>query len=243
MKNNNKTILSALLVSVFVCGNAIAGTNFQYTSANSSNYSQAQSGNLQGYALYVPAGTATNAILSQELNSSTASVGQTVSAILSEDFKYNGTVIAPAGSTISGTVTKNKKAGIANRNAEMEVRFTTIRTPYNNVIPVSAVISTNDLSGILKGGTKKDAAKEYAKDAVVGAGLGAVLGTAMGAMAGGSKGRESGSVGRGAIYGTALGGGLGVAKAVATKGENISIPSNSQINIVFDQPITLGTQY
>ncbi|MBR2068941.1 MAG: hypothetical protein IJ877_04180 [Candidatus Gastranaerophilales bacterium] len=228
-----KNILSyILLTSVFALQGAFASANFQYatppidTSANTS---------LQGYALYVPAGASASAVLSQELNSNTAVTGQTVSAVLTSDFTYNGKLIASKGSTISGSIVLNKKAGIGGKNAQMQIRFTTIRTPYNNVIPISAVIATSDSTGILKGGTAKDTAKEYAKDAVIGAGAGAILGTALGPMSGGE-------VGRGAIYGTALGGGLGVAKAIATKGDNISIPANSQINILFDQPITLGAQ-
>ena len=220
-----------MLISLFAMQNVFAGANFQYaTSIPTTTNNQS----LQGYALYVPAGITLSAILSQEINSKTAVVGQTISAILEEDFIYNGKLIASSGSVISGSVVSTKKAGIADRNAQMQIRFTTIRTPYNNVIPISAVISTKDSSGVLKGGTAKDAAKEYAKDAIIGAGAGAVLGTALGPMSGGS-------VGKGAIYGTALGGGIGVAKAVATKGEDILIPANSKINLIFDQPITLGT--
>jgi len=117
----------------------------------------------------------------------------------------------------------------------MQIRFTMIRTPYNNTIPISAVIATNDNSGVLKGGTKKDAAKEYVKDAAIGSAAGAVLGTAMGPLSGGS-------VGKGAVYGTALGGGIGLAKAVANKGDDITVPANSKVNILFDQPITLSAQ-
>ncbi|MBQ8476186.1 hypothetical protein IJ531_03890 [bacterium] len=229
---DKKIFSSLVLLSLLMGSSAFANANFQY--ANPQVYNTNNS-SLQGYALYVPAGTTASAVLSQAISSNTATVGQSVSAVLTSDFTYNGTLIASSGSVISGSVVSNKKAGIGGRNAQMQIRFTTIRTPYNNIIPISAVIATSDSTGVLKGGTSKDTAKEYAKDAVIGAGAGALLGTALGPMAGGE-------VGRGAIYGTALGGGLGVAKAVATKGESIDIPANSQINILFDQPITLGAQ-
>ena len=234
----NKKAISALLLSTALfTPMTFAASNFKYTAPQNyynqgyNNYAQ----NLQGYALYVPAGATCSVVLSGELNSSSAVVGQTVSAILTEDFTYNGNLIASSGSTVLGTVTLAKKSGFGGRNAQLQVRFTTIRTPYNNIIPISAVIATDDSTGILKGGTAKDSSKEYLKDAVVGSGAGAVLGTALGAMSGGS-------VGKGAIYGTAVGGGLGLAKAVATKGEAISVPANSKINLLFDQPITLGVQ-
>ena len=209
---------------------AFANTNYGYNLTT-----QGQSSNLQGYVVYVPSGVTVEAVLSSEINSQNDIVGTVINAILPEDFIYNGIVIASAGSIVNGSVVKAKKARYANRNAQMQIRFTTIRTPYGNTIPISATILTNDSTGVLKGATIKDSAKEYAKDTLVGAGSGAILGTAMGAI-------SSGSVGKGAIYGTALGAGAGLIKNVAEKGEGVLIPSNSQISIYFDQPITLGAQ-
>lgn len=227
----NKTISVAVLVACFTLAQSVfAASNFQY-----SPMTQNPSVGLSGYALYVPAGISVNAVLSQEINSQSAVIGQSVNAILTEDFMYNGSIIATAGSTLMGNVVQNKKAGFGNRNASMQIRFTAIRTPYNNIIPISAVIMTNDQTGVLKGGTAKDSAKEYVRDTVIGAGSGAALGTAMGALSGGS-------VGRGAVYGTAVGAGIGVIKRAADKGENVVIPANSQLTILFDQPITVGAQ-
>lgn len=229
-----RLILPLFLLSMTLCIEANATGNYQYSAPT--NYTNYQGyNNLQGYALYVPAGVTASAVLSQAIDSSTAVTGQSINAVLVDDFMYNGNLIASSGSTIMGTITKARKSGFGGRNAQIQIRFTTIRTPYNNIIPISATIATDDSSGVLKGGTAKDSAKEYAKDTVIVAGSGAVLGTAMGALSGGS-------VGRGAIYGTALGGGLGLVKAAANKGDSVTIPANSQINIVFDQPITLGAQ-
>ncbi len=191
--------------------------------------------NLQGHAVYVPAGITCKGILSQDISSQSAVVGQTVSVVLDEDFTYNGSVVAPVGSTVNGTIASNQKAGYGNRNAKMMIRFTTIQTPYGNTIPINAVVATSDSTGLLKGGTVKDSAKEYAKDAAIGAGAGAVLGTAMGAL-------SSGSVGRGAVYGTALGAGLGAAKRASNKGASINIPANSVIDLYFTQPVTFTAQ-
>ncbi len=182
--------------------NMFANAGFQYEKTPYSS-------NLQGYVLYVPSGTKISAVLSQEVNSNTATVGQNISAILTEDFTYNEQLIASSGSVISGSVVSNIKSGIGGKNAQMQIRFTTIRTPYNNVIPISAVIATNDLTGILNGGTLKE---------------------------------KSAHADANTTYKTSIAGGLGIAKAVAAKGEDIKIASNSQINIIFEQPITLGAQ-
>ena len=122
----------------------------------------------------MPAGITCSAVLSNEINSRNAIVGNGVNAVLMEDFSYNGSIIASAGSVINGSVVFVKKARFGKRNAQMQIRFTTIRTPYNNIIPISAMIATNDLSGVLKGGTVKDSLKEYAKDTAIGAGSGAI---------------------------------------------------------------------
>lgn len=224
------TLMLLLTLSIFTTLSVNAQANYQVVTPYNNTAS-----NLQGYALFVPAGVTTTAVLSQEINSNSAVVGQSVNAILTQDFCYNNQVIAAAGSVIMGSVVSNQKAGFGNRNAKTMVKFTMIRTPYNNVIPISAVIATTDSTGVLKGGTTKDSAKEYAKDTIIGAGSGAALGTAMGALSGGS-------VGRGAVYGTAVGAGIGLIKRTADKGEDVSIPCNSEINILFNQPITITAQ-
>ena len=165
---------------------------------------------LQSYTIFIPAGATVNAVLSQEINSNTAVVGQTISAILTEDFKYKNTLIATAGSIILGNIVYNKKAGIAGKSAQMQIRFTTIRTPYNNIIPVSAVINTEDATGILKPETTNKFSKTDIKNAQT------------------------------KKPNTSFSGGIGLAKAVATKGDNILIPSESIISLLFEQPITLG---
>lgn len=177
-------------------------------------------------------------MLSSALNSETATVGSAVSATLTDDFIYNGKLIASRGSVLNGTIVKAKKAGFGNRNGQIQVVFNNLRTPQGYNIPINAVFKTDDNTGILKGGTKMDGAKDYAKNTVIGAGAGAALGTAMGAL-------SSGSVGKGAIYGTAIGGGLGLAKGAMNKGENVNIPASAYLDIMFTQPITLSqpTEY
>ncbi len=234
-----KKIFSTLFISSILSTMSFAAGNYGYTGYQPNygydvNYGYENS-NLQGHAVYVPAGVTCQGVLSQQISSESAIVGQSVSVVLKNDFVYNNQIIAPVGSTIYGSIVSNQKAGLGNRNAKTMVRFTTISTPYGNTIPINAIIATTDLTGVLKGGAMMDSAKEYAKDTVVGAGTGAVLGTAMGALAGGS-------VGKGAVYGTALGAGVGLLKRTADKGEPVLIPANSVVNLYFIQPITFTAQ-
>ena len=106
-------------------------------------------------------------------------LGQTVNLALSSDFYYNGNLIAPAGSSVVGTVLEVSKAKHGSMNGKLMLRFTQIVTPYGVQIPISAVIKTDDNSGVLVGGTKMDVAKDYTKDLAGGAAAGAVSGKAM----------------------------------------------------------------
>ena len=232
-----KNTVSALTVFALILSTSsvFAAGNFSYTTPQT-NVQNVNS--LQGSVTYVPAGNVTNVMLSSALNSETATVGSAVSATLTDDFIYNGKLIASRGSVLNGTIVKAKKARFGNRNGQIQVVFNNLRTPQGYNIPINAVFKTDDNTGILKGGTKMDGAKDYAKNTVIGAGAGAALGTAMGAL-------SSGSVGKGAIYGTAIGGGLGLAKGAMNKGENVNIPASAYLDIMFTQPITLSqpTEY
>lgn len=234
-----KKELKAFIVCTIILSMSSVAMAANYTYTPQNTYSNLQSSeSLQGKVTYVPAGTITSVMLTSELNSSTITVGSTVNVTLVEDFIYKDKIIAQKGSIVSGTVIKARKAGAANRNGQIQVVFNNISTPQGYNIPINAVFKTDDNSGILKGGTSKDAAIDYAKNTAIGAGAGAVLGTAMGPLSGGS-------VGKGAIYGTAIGGGLGIIKGLADKGDDISIPQSAQLDIYFTQPITISapTEY
>ena len=116
-------------------------------------------------------------------------------------------------------------------NGKLCIRFNQIVTPNGLQIPISAVIKTDDGSGVLVGGTKKDVMKNYGKNAVVGSATGALSGVVFGALAGGN-------VGRGAALGTAVGAGGSLVKSVWDKGNSVSIPAGASFEIILTQPIT-----
>ena len=223
-----KTIFCAFCSLMLSIGAQTANSQENYVFDINPNYSS-----LQGSVIYVPAGTTTKAMLAQTINSQTTTEGSNVFATLSQDFIYNGTLVAGYGSTLNGTVIKANKAGFGNRNGQIQIKFTSIRTPNGYTIPISAGIVTNDGTGILKASTTADSAKDYAKNTVAGAASGAILGTIMGPLSGGK-------VGKGAVYGTAVGGGLGLINAARQKGEDVTIPANAVIDIYFDQPVTIS---
>ena len=244
--NYVKLLSTTVVLSIMMMNCAFAKTNFNYTQEqpqmpviNNYNNSQsmAYSNNqpLRGSVLTVPAGSTFNAALTMPLSSANASVGQNVSMLLNKDFYYGDKLVAPAGSYVNGTVTTVTAARHGSMNGKIGVRFSQITTPTGYQIPISAVIKTDDNSGLLVGGTKADVAKEYTKDMVVGSAAGALSGLVFGALAGGDK------LGRGVALGTAVGAGGGLVKSAIDKGNDVEIPANAAIELYLTQPITVSS--
>lgn len=239
-------VVTAVLLNIMSINFVVGATNFVYQESqtpqnNTYQYYQqpmqyVRNNTLQGNVVMVPAGVSVKAMLTSPLSSQYTSVGQTVTMALNDDFYYDGKLIAEAGSTIYGTVIEASKAKRGGINGKLCVRFTQIYTPYGTQIPISAVIKTNDSSGVLVGGTKVDVAKEYTKDLAAGSAAGALSGLVFGALAGGD-------VGRGAALGTAVGAGGGLVKSVWDKGNDVEIPANAKIDILLMQPITVSSSY
>ena len=196
---------------------------------------QTVSGNqtLKGSVVTVPAGQNMPVVVTTPINSANMTIGQNVTVALGSDFYYNGNLIAPAGSTITGTAIEVSKAKHGSMNGKLLLRFTQIVTPYGAQIPISAVVKTTDNTGVLIGGTKMDVTKSYGKDVAIGAGAGALAGLVVSPLAGGS-------VGKGTALATAVGAGGGVVKSIWDKGNDVVIPANSAIQLTLTQPITVN---
>ncbi len=239
---DKKMIVSSILLANMVSLIAYAAPNFSYQADTQNPALQqsyyptpinAQNNQLQGSVVTVPANQEIPAFLTAPISSTNAVCGQTVSLSLNSDFTYNDQMIAPAGSTVLGTVIEVSTAKRGSRNGKLCIRFTQINTPYGLQIPISGVIKTDDNSGVLVGGTKADVAKDYAKDMAVGAGAGALTGLVAGAISGGAVGKTT------AIM-TGIGAGGGVVKSAWDKGDEIEIPAGASIDIVLTQPITVA---
>jgi len=247
MNRKIRNSLSILMLISIIAPNAVlAKSNYQYQQSYSqpqpqyqSNYYPVQQQNysngqaLKGRVVTVPPGICMASVVSTPLSSEYLQMGQGVSVTLGSDFYYNNSLIAPAGSTVMGTVTQVTKAKRGTINGQLRIRFTEITTPYGTRIPISAMIKTDDGTGLLKGGTKMDTTKEYAKDIAVGSAVGALGGLVASAISGGS-------LGKGTAIMTGVGAAGGLAKSVYDKGQDVVIPSGATIQLQIDQPITVN---
>lgn len=244
-----KNLSLLMLISVVGMNASFAASNFKYQPgaapaqyqgnyypSNNQNYGQSytqKNQTLKGRIVTVPAGIGFPAVISTPISSEYLVTGQPVCVTLGSDFYYNSTLIAPAGSSVNGTVIQASKAKHGSMNGTLCLRFTEITTPYGTRIPIAASIKTDDGTGILKGGTKADVAKAYAKDMGVGAGVGALGGLVASAISGGA-------IGKGTAIMTGVGMAGGLAKSVYDKGQDVIIPSGATIQLQIDQPITVN---
>lgn len=187
---------------------------------------------LKGQISTVPAGTVFEVITNSTLGTSTSQVGDIFTATITKPVMAGGGVIIPEGSEAIGQVTYLESAGRAGKNGSMEIRFTNIKTPYGNKIPISGRIITTDKSGVLRGGSIK-------KQIVTSVATGTVI-TGGGTLAGLTLGSLMGAPGGGAVFGTAAGGLFGLGYIVARKGKEVVVPSDTTMNVVLDQPLTVG---
>lgn len=240
----NKKLNLTLLAIILTSSCALAAPNFDYSQNSSAplyqqnNYNlptQTLSGKqtLKGSVVTVPAGQNISAVVTTPISSANLTTGESITLALGSDFYYNGNLIAPAGSSITGTAIEVSKAKHGSMNGKLLVRFTQITTPYGIQIPISAVIKTNDNTGVLVGGTKTDVVLDYGKDVAVGAGAGALAGVLISPLA-------SGNIGKGTALATAVGAGGGLVKSIWDKGNDVEIPANSVVQLVLTQPITVN---
>jgi hypothetical protein len=164
----------------------------------------------------VPVGAGLDVRLEAPIASDTSQVEDMVRATLAEPFVADGVTIAPAGSTLIGTVTGVRESGRVRGRAELGVRFNRLQTPA-----VTYDIRTAPLRWVAEGTKGEDAAK---------IGIGAAAGAVIGGIAGG---------GDGAAIGSAIGAGGGSAVVLATKGEEIRLGSGARLRVELAEPMSV----
>ncbi len=117
LEKTKKNLSLLMLVSIIGANVVMAAPNYQYNQSQQysqqyapqyqNNYYPAQpqyskNQTLKGRVVNVPAGVTMAAVVSTPISSEFLMIGQPVSVTLGSDFYYNSSLIAPAGSTVSG---------------------------------------------------------------------------------------------------------------------------------------------
>jgi hypothetical protein len=167
----------------------------------------------------IPNGTELSVRTNEAIDSKTASVGQTFSAVIGADVVDSaGAVAIPKGSDAQLIIRSTSGGGITSASdLVLDVDSVTVSgTRY--------LISTGDLER--QGGQGVGANKKTA----IMVGGGAALGTLIGAIVGGGKG---------AAIGAAIGAAGGAGTQVLTKGKQVQVPAETLLSFKLDQDLRL----
>jgi hypothetical protein len=156
------------------------------------------------HTVSVPAGTPLHMRITQTLDSQTTQPGTTFTGVLTREVVADGFVAIPAGSAVTGTVIDAKDATHFKGSSLLSIELTSVRRHGDNI-----AITTEPY--VLEG---KGRGKNTAEKVGGGAAIGAVLGGIFGG-------------GKGAAIGAAAGGGGGAVVQGVTRGQQVSIPSES----------------
>jgi hypothetical protein len=164
----------------------------------------------------IPAGQAISIRMIDGIDTGHNREGESFRASLSAPITEEDRVIVPAGAPATVLLASARGAGRIKGQSELELRLTSV-TYHGAEVRVS--------SGAYeaKGGSR-------GKQTAVRTGIGAAAGAVIGALAGGGKG---------AAIGAAAGGGAGAGYQLATHGQQVKIPSETEITFRLEAPLVL----
>lgn len=206
--------------------------NYQDSQPQTDNYNNYQSQSnqpLQGSVTYIPSGTTFDVVFESGISSGSLDKDDRLTATLPQDFVYNGKVVAPAGSMVSGSVSDSKSAGYAYGSGSMAIQFDEIEPTNGEPFKIST--ETIVVTG------KSSRAKNMTRDVLIGTGMG-ILGGMLGFLLTGGAGSED------FVRAIAIGGGIGTvaggAKGAMTRGDDVKIPDGTKIQLKLTQPINIS---
>jgi hypothetical protein len=165
------------------------------------------------------AGTVMIAALDHTVSTKSSEVGSDVRLETVEATPLEGDAVLPAGAVIRGEVTHSKGGGRVAGAPELTLRFTELEVDGETYRIEAQPFR-------IKG--KSDALESAAQ-----IGGGAVAGGVVGGVIGG---------GSGALKGAVLGGAIGTGVAIATDGDDLTLPAGQQLRIRLAKPVTVEVE-
>jgi len=166
----------------------------------------------------IPAGTVLPLVLDSYVSTETSRIESPVRAHLRRAIVVNGVTVIPAGTAVSGHVTRSERAGRVSGHAHLAFRFSQL-----------SLSSPNRHFGISTSPVARVGAPTKGRDVKTVA-IPAAGGAIVGAIVGGKKG---------AAIGAAAGGGGGTAVALSTRGPDVRMGRGAQVTVRLLAPITI----
>lgn len=188
---------------------------------------------LLGRVVYVPQGTTFNIQLQSGISSGSLDENDKLTAVLPENWVYNGNLIAPAGSLVYGTATDTTPAGYAYGSGAMELSFDRIMTPDGQVYNINAEK--------IRFENKSERGKNMTRDVLIGAGIGLLTGLLFTALGGGYYGNNRDYGQAMLIYGAAGAAGGGI-KGAVSRGDDVSVDADTVLQLKLLEPLGVVPQ-
>ena len=202
------------------------------TSKTASPISEAPASEPEPEPITLPAGTHLLMKLLSPLHTTSSTPGSGVYLETAFPVVANGRVAIPEQTRVLGVVADERRPGRVQGRAQMQLRFTQLILPDNRTLPIvgglqslpgSSANRTVDKEGTLEPVDQIDA-DVYTIAGATGAGL---LGGAMSLSRNGLR------------NGFLIGAGLGLAKVLFTRGNEISLPVGARVEMVLHHPLTV----
>jgi hypothetical protein len=145
--------------------------------------------------------------------------GETFSASLDAPLTSNGRVVVPVGAPVTVLLAAAKGAGRIKGQSSLELRAVNLGI-NGQAVPINTAAYSA-------------AGKARGKQSAVRTGIGAAAGALIGGLAGGGKGAAIGSV---------AGGGAGIGLQAFTHGQQVKIPSETQLAFQLEAPLKVTVQ-
>jgi BON domain len=167
----------------------------------------------------IPSGQRVSIRMIDSIDTGKNTEGQTFRASLDAPLTSGGRVVVPAGAPVTVLLAASKGAGRIKGQSSLELRATALGINGESV-PINTAAYSQE--GSARG-----------KQSAIRTGIGAAAGALIGGLAGGGKGAAIGSL---------AGGGAGAGFQLATHGQQVKIPSETQLVFVLQAPLTVTVQ-
>jgi hypothetical protein len=179
----------------------------------------------------IPAGTRVLMVLKSPLHTTSGTAGsglylETLYPVVQE----NGVVI-PARTLVQGVVESNERPGHLKRTSEFRFRFTTLIFPNNLVVPINGVLQSIPGAKNIRTGEDKTLASVDQTEKVI---TPVAASTVGGAIIGSNS-----HIGIGLLPGAGVGAGLGLLAVLLKRGDEISLPQGTSVEMVLAAPFSL----
>ena len=180
-------------------------------------------------AKIVPKGTVIPVELLNRLSTKNLEEGTNVYAKTIFPISINNEIVIPVGSHVQGKIQAVERPGRVKGKASLTLSFHTMILPNGVTVPIYGALGGAD-EGHREGENTIKGESSKGKDA----------GTiAKGGLGGGVVGGVVRGDGRGAALGGGIGAGVGLATVLLTRGEDLTLPKGTELEIVLEQPLEL----